>query len=182
VARLLECKEADTISALENRWLLNHIEACELCAELALCADPLFLLTPLSAARDPRAEAYADGAEDTDLAFLKASVGSAVKIESFRRKLARPTTHAWLKIAASVTFAACVGLWYFSAARQDAEVKTSDSTLSSPESPSRLATVAGAEIPWVEEVANPGAKVYQFSPSAPGEPMVVFVVNRNADL
>lgn len=44
------------------------------------------------------------------------------------------------------------------------------------------AVPATASAPLIETVESPGVKVYQFSADAPGQPAVVFVVDRNSDL
>ena len=42
--------------------------------------------------------------------------------------------------------------------------------------------IASETLPAVEEIGGDGSVVYQFPPTAPGEPTVVFVVDRNADI
>ena len=58
----------------------------------------------------------------------------------------------------------------------------------SPEGTSPAAIAAGARavrvetLPAFEDLGAAGAIVYQFPASKPGEPTVVFVVDRNADI
>jgi hypothetical protein len=84
-----------------------------------------------------------------------------------------------LRIAASLLLAASVaGVWY---------VRGRGASLS-PEEAFPAADAAGARtvqvetLPAVENVGSAGAVVYQFPASMPGEPTVVFVVDRNADI
>lgn len=189
VEELLGKRESDEISALQNRWLIKHLDTCAGCGRRAVTEDPLLLLTPLSAGRDPGAAAYSSGRDDADLAFVRSGVDSLVRIDSFRRTLDRPRKFGWVKMAASLLVAVSAAAWFFGSGdrlarlREPAAPGTAGPLAPAPVSgATRLAKAAHPEVPWIENVSDPGAQVYQFSPTAPGEPLVVFVVSRNADL
>lgn len=193
VTGLLRKRESDEISALENRWLKRHLDACGPCGRKALEADPLLLLAPLSAANDPSASAYSSGQDAEDIASIRNAVASVVSVESFRRRIEPPAGHPWMKLAASVMMVAAVGTWFLT---RDGKVGVpggpATSASAGPGTPAAAAPAPAGETlragavetaaPWIENISDPSAQVYQFSPASPGEPVVVFVVNRNVDL
>ena len=108
------------------------------------------------------------------MADVLAATGAA---RARRRFLTRPSP-ALLRAAASLFLAACLaGAWL---------VRGRIAPSGSAEVPSVAAAEPRAVLPdaapAVEALGGDGAVVYEFPASAPGEPTVVFVVDRNADI
>jgi len=168
---LLARREEDRLTAAEERFLRGHLASCEACAAEALRRDPV-LLFARAAAPEPLS---ADARER----FVSGVLAAAATAKAGRR-LQRAHVRPVLRLAASLLLAASVaGVWL---ARDGGD--------GAGEVP-RPELVAAAEegirtppdvVPAVEDLGGDTAVVYQFPSTRPGEPTVVFVVDRNADI
>ena len=168
---LLARREEDRLTAAEEGFLRGHLASCEACAAEALRRDPV-LLFARAAAPEPLS---ADARER----FVDGVLAAAATAKAGRR-LQRAHSRPVLRLAASLLLAASVaGVWL-----------ARDAGDGSAEAP-RPELVAAADegvrtppdvIPAVEDLGGDAAVVYQFPSTRPGEPTVVFVVDRNADI
>ncbi len=170
---LLERREGDRLSASEERLLAGHLAACDACATEALRRDPVLLF-----ARDAARSAPDVLTEEARERFVE-DVLAATTAAKAGRRLSVSRTGVGLRIAASLLLAASVaGVWYV----------RGRGASPSPEGTFPAAVAAGAgtvrveTLPAVENLSAAGSIVYQFPASKPGEPTVVFVVDRNADI
>lgn len=170
---LLARRDGDRLSPSEERLLAGHLVSCDACAAEALGHDPVLLF-----ARDA-----ARGAPDVLSAEARehfvADVLAATTAAKAGRRHSVSRTGIGLRIAASLLLAVSVaGVWY---ARGRGASPFPEGALpvaaAAATSPPRVET-----LPVVEDVRAAGAVVYQFPASRPGEPTVVFVVDRNADI
>lgn len=168
---LLARRADDRLAAGEERLLREHLAACEACAAEALRRDPLLLFV-----RGVAPEPLAEEARERFVAGVLAAAGAA---RAERRLHPARTAHV-LRLAASLLLAASlVGVWFARDGSREAPL--------APEAPVVLArdarpAAAAEALPAVEEIGGDGAVVYQFPATVPGEPTVVFVVDRNADI
>jgi len=169
---LLARRDEDRLAPSEERLLREHLAACGACAAAALRHDPVLLFVR-DAAQGPQVALTAE-ARERFVGDVLAATG-AVRAE---RRLRSSRTGVVLRLAASFLLAASLAGAWFARGR-----------FGTPEAapvPVALATEgrpAPADVlPAVEEVGGDGAVVYQFPATSPGEPTVVFVVDRNADI
>lgn len=173
LADLLRKRDDDRLSLAEERLLSAHLTSCDACAVEALAHDPVLLFARDAARGAPEAPA----AEDRDRFVADVLAATAATKAGRRFTASRPGIG--LRIAASLLLtASLVGGWYargrFAPAGKGGTVPVAAAAAARP---------APAEtLPTVEEVGAVGAVVYQFPASRPGEPTVVFVVDRNADI
>lgn len=165
---LLAARDADRLPAADERLLRRHLDECAGCAARALGADPALLFS-----RDAGPEPLSAGERERFVGDVLAAVAAA---RAARRGSVSPfRSHASLRLAASVLLAVSVaGSWW--AWRHEAPSPAAVPV-------ARAAVPAAAEsVPAVEELSSGGAVVYQFPATEPGEPTVVFVVDRDADI
>jgi anti-sigma factor RsiW len=170
---LLEKRDGDRLSPSEERLLAGHLVSCDACADEALRHDPVLLFVR-DAARSTADVLTAEARER-----FVGDVLAATTAAKAGRRHSVSRTGVGLRIAASLLLAASVaGVWYVRGRGM------------SP-SPERAIPVAEAggqppvqveTLPAVEVLGAAGSVVYQFPASKPGEPTVVFVVDRNADI
>lgn len=168
LGELLRRREEDRLAPSEERLLRGHLAECDTCAAEALRRDPVLLF-----AREGAPGALPADARERFVGDVLASVAAA----KAGRRLRSARAAVGLKIAASLLLAAFVaGVWL---ARDGGEVPQGEGAL-----PVALAPrpQAPEPVPAFEDLGGAGAVVYQFPASAPGEPTVVFVVDRNADI
>ena len=170
---LLEKRDGDRLSPSEERLLAGHLASCDACAAEALRHDPVLLFARVAA------RSASDVLTDEARERFVGDVLAATVATRAGRRLSVSRTGVGLRIAASLLLAASVaGVWY---ARGRDGSPSSKGTFP-------VAEVAGARpvqvemLPAVEDVGAVGAVVYQFPASKPGEPTVVFVIDRNADI
>jgi hypothetical protein len=170
---LLARRDEDRLSASEERLLRGHVASCTACASEALRHDPTLLFSREAAADAP--ELLPAEARERFVGDVLAAVGAA-KAE---RRFGAGHAGTRLKVAASLLLAASlVGVWV---ARDRGVGSPRDAT--PPVALAKEARSAPSEVlPAIEEIGGDGAVVYQFPATAPGEPTVVFVVDRNADI
>ena len=197
VLRLLRLREEDILSPEEEGRLKAHLPACPACREEALRLDPTLLFLPLSLSRScspapARAAAPGVSTGDDEGRRLAAQVRASLDLDRARRRISpRAGLASWgigrvAKIAAAAAFVG-VALVVASSLRTVAPAAGAGGGAGSP-GVSTASLVPGArnegpgEVPPIEAVASPGAKVYQFAPASRYEPTVVFVVDRDADI
>jgi anti-sigma factor RsiW len=170
---LLARREADRLSASEERLLREHLASCDACAAEALRTDPVLLFARDTASSSP--EVLTADERERFVGAVLAATGAA----RAERRIHPGRLGPGLRIAASLLLAASlVGVW-FSRGRTPAP----PGGAAAPVAIARDARPVPAEaIAPLEEVGGAGTVVYQFPPTAPGEPTVVFVVDRNADI
>ena len=170
---LLEKRDGDRLSPSGERLLVGHLVSCDACADEALRHDPV-LLFARDAARNTPDVLTAEGRER-----FVGDVLAATAAPKAGRRLSVSRTGVGLRIAASLLLAASVaGVWFV----------RGRGVSPPPEGTFPVADATGARpvqvdtLPSVENFDAIGAVVYQFPASKPGEPTVVFVVDRNADI
>ena len=170
---LLERRDGDRLSPSEERLLAGHLVSCDACAAEALRRDPVLLFARDAARRT--ADVLTDEARERFVGDVLAATAAA----RTGRRHSVSRTALGLRIAASLLLAASVaGVWYV----------RGRGVSPSPEGTTPATMAAGARsvrvetLPAVEDLGAAGAIVYQFPASKPGEPTVVFVVDRNADI
>lgn len=170
---LLAKRDGDRLSLAEERLLAGHLVSCDACAAEALRHDPV-LLFARDAARSAPDVLTAEGRER-----FVGDVLAATAAAKAGRRHSVSRTGIGLRIAASLLVAASVAAVWYARGRGASP---------SPEGAFPVADAAGEwseqgeTLPAVEDVRATGAVVYQFPASRPGEPTVVFVVDRNADI
>ena len=170
---LLAGRDADRLSAPEERLLREHLVACDACAAEALRRDPVLLFARDAAPAVP--EVLSPDERERFVGAVLAATGAA----RAQRRFQPARLGSGLRIAASLLLAASlVGVW-FSRGRQAAPAAgpAVPVAIAADVRPAPVETLAP-----VEDVGGTGAVVYQFPSTAPGEPTVVFVVDRNADI
>lgn len=167
---LLGLREEDRLSLPEQRLLRGHLASCEACAAEALRRDPVLLF-----ALDAEPEALGADARERFVGDVLASVAAA----KAGRRLRSAQAGAGLRIAASLLLAVAVaGVWFL---RDRGETAPGDGPLPVALAP-RVPAEPAEPVPAFEGLGSAGAVVYQFPSTTPGEPTVVFVVDRNADI
>ena len=203
--RALEARDADTLSASDERRLKAHLLECAECADDGVAFDSTMLFSSLAASNDPEpVEGTRSRTLEIDGQAVVRDVMAAVEIERARKRLRPSRGQAWLKAA---SFALLGGLlaalviakggFRLSRAQDSAVASSTSSSASGPGREGLAATRTstgplgsgfiaerGTPVrrPLIEGLENPGARVYQFASDSPKEPNVVFVVDRNADL
>jgi hypothetical protein len=198
MAALLGERERDTLDAAGQGALNRHLEECGSCRAHAVASDPTLLFALLSVSCDPEGDSSLpagrgerrDGSDRSDrsdrsddererlVAGVLAATAvsrSGSRLERFERK-PRPV----LLRAASIALlgVGIAGLWASRSPRPLPEAAGTGGETSLTSAASRPSEPP----PSIEGVDRPGVQVYQFASTAPGEPTVVFVVDRNADL
>lgn len=171
---LVRARETDDLSRDDQRLLLDHLSGCSECRSTAVSLDPTLFFAPMAG---PAAD-VTDG-EGRKMAADVCAVLEAQRIDRRIRRpgrsiLNRPALKAAALLLLGAGLAGLVSLYPWGG---DAKV------------PARVVAVTNvravpvvASSPFIETVESPGVKVYQFAADAPGQPAVVFVVDRNADL
>lgn len=165
-----------------SRELKAHLASCGSCAADARALDPTLLFVPLSAS-----VASAPPAEDVR------RVSDDILDEVRRRSRLSPPAAArpffsrrFLQVAALVALA--VGLFGAGgvrlARRERAVPPAPVAVAPTPDEGRRDAreTVRPSARPLIQDLKNPGARVYEFAAVSPKEPSVVFIADPHADL
>jgi hypothetical protein len=203
VRSLLARRADDSISAVETRALKAHLLACASCANEAAAEDPTLLFVPLSTSAEGRLSRRGERQREQESASLRADadrvvadVLAAVEVERSRRRLeAVPRLKQRRALLAASVALVGAGLIGFLSLRKSAPVASLSvaehvaTPLEAHAAPASRATGTAAGIspapsarPIIEDLANPGATVYEFASASPQEPTVVFIVDRNADI
>jgi hypothetical protein len=183
--RFVSLRVRDEMDASGEAFLRRHLAACPECFAEAVAADPSLLFVRLSASaeaceRAPHAASrtargHRDEPSGGDLA---ADVLAVIRVRSADRGHRTAATgriaRHWLRAAA--VFLLASGLAAVLVLRRPV-APTPDAGATSLAALSRE-----APRPLIEELASPGARVYEFEASTPQEPAVVFVANPDADL
>ena len=179
---------SEEISPSSERALKAHLASCGVCAAEARALDPTLLFVPLGATF-----AAAPAAEDVR------RVTDDVLAEVWRRsrvvapRATRPFfSRRFLQAAALVVLAAGLfGIGGIRLARQEqapaALVPTPDERQDRQDRQDRPDTREALDVrppvrPLIQDLKNPGARVYQFAALSPKEPNVVFIADPHADL
>lgn len=167
---LLRRREEDRLSLEEQRLLRAHLASCDACAAEAFRHDPVLLF-----AADAEPEAATADARERFVADVLASVAAA----KAGRRLRSARAGVGLRLAASLLLAAAVaGVWL---SRDRGETPSGGEAFPVALAP-RAVPEPAEPVPAFESLGGAGAVVYQFPATTPGEPTVVFVVDRNADI
>jgi len=179
---------SEEISPSSERALKAHLASCGVCAAEARALDPTLLFVPLGATF-----AAAPAAEDVR------RVTDDVLAEVWRRSrvVAPPATRPFfsrrfLQAAALMVLAAGLfGIGGIRLARQEqapaALAPTPDERQDRQDRQDRSDTREALDVrppvrPLIQDLKNPGARVYQFAALSPKEPNVVFIADPHADL
>ncbi len=184
-ARFVSLRANDAMDASGDAYLRRHLAVCPECFAEAVAVDPSLLFIRLSASAEAHempahaasraARGHRDEPSGADLA---ADVLAAIRVratEGGRRTahLGRISRH-WLRAEAVLLLASGLAA-VLVLHRPVAPAPDAGAAL--------LASVSNeAPRPLIEELASPGARVYEFEASTPLEPSVVFVANPDADL
>lgn len=184
IRALVARREDDRITLEEKKELAAHVAGCSSCSALATHLDPSLFFLSLSASLDDSLNdpLHDIAADDFEARSLAASTLAAIG-RSERVRLRAPLRRPMLK-AASVALLAGALLTFLVAKDRSAPVNTASAVSSAivPALPEPVRLETASLRPLIEEVRNPGARVYQFAASSPKDPSVVFVANPNADL
>jgi hypothetical protein len=184
IRALVARREDDRITLEEKKELAAHVAGCSSCSALATHLDPSLFFLPLSASLDDSLNdpLHDIAADDFEARSLAASTLAAIG-RSERVRLRAPLRRPMLK-AASVALLAGALLTFLVVMDRNTPLKTASSVPSPllPALPEPVRAESASARPLIEEVRNPGARVYQFAASSPKDPSVVFVANPNADL
>ena len=175
---------SEEISPPSERALKAHLSSCGVCAAEARAVDPTLLFVPLgaSAAAAPAAE---------DVRRVTDDVLAEVRRRS--RGVAPPATRPFfsrrfLQAAALVVLAAGLfGIGGIRRARQEQARTPAGLAPTADVSQDRLDTREALDVrppvrPLIQDLKNPGARVYEFAAVSPKEPNVVFIADPHADL
>lgn len=177
-------------SLSEETWsglssdLKAHLATCASCAAEARALDPTLLFVPLAASL-----AAAPAAEDvrrvTDDVLAEVRRRSRVVAPSSARPF---FSRRFLQAAALVVLAAGLfGIGGIRLARNERAqapaglAPTPDESQNGPDVRDAL-DVRPASRPLIQDLKNPGARVYEFAAVSPKEPNVVFIADPHADL
>jgi hypothetical protein len=197
--RLVRRRDADGLSAAEQGLLSRHLAGCSACSEEAIRLDPTLLFSALGASaegegREPgragrapsggarrgahRPFAEAGSARETDL--LVAGVLAAVDVERSRRRLGSSRRPMLAAAGLALVGVGLVGL-LVARGRLVKEDPAAPAEAAASARPAERAARFAAR-PLIEDLNNPGARVYEFSGVSPKEPRVVFIANPDADI
>ena len=194
VHALLAKRADDSISAVETRALKAHLLSCTSCAEEAAADDPTLLFIPLSASGEGRLSRRSERQREQESASARADaervvadVLAAVEVERSRRRLeAMPRLkqrRALLAASLALVGAGLLGWISFKKVGPVPSVQVAAHVAPATSAVHAAALPAQAAArPVIEDLANPGATVYEFASASPQEPTVVFIVDRNADI
>ena len=135
-----------------------------------MAKDPTLFFAPLARSFNPESFSASDVRDGKEMA---SDVLAVIESQRLDRRLRPP--RPFLKVAALVLAGA--GLAGILLLRHGGNLPPAVEA-----SAASATSAAAATAPLVEEVTCRDAKIYQFAPEAPGQPSVVFVVDRNADL
>jgi hypothetical protein len=167
--------------------LKAHLVSCSSCAAEARALDPVLLFVPLAAAFSP-------APPEEDARRVAADVLAEVRRRS-RVSSPRAGRHflsrRFLEVAALVALAA--GLFGVGGARlarrepvapaaPAAVASAPDEGRDAPDSPGTREAARRSDRPLIQDLKNPGARVYEFAAVSPKEPSVVFIADPHADL
>ena len=166
-----------------SRELRSHIASCGVCAAEARALDPTLLFVPLGAS-----VAVAPAVEDvrrvTDDVLAEVRRRSRVVAPPARPFFSR----RFLQAAALVVLAAGLfGIGGIRLANRGQAQAPAGLAPTPDESQDRLDTREALDMrplvrPLIQDLKNPGARVYEFAAVSPKEPNVVFIADPHADL
>jgi hypothetical protein len=172
---------SSSLSSLSSE-LKGHVAACGFCAAEARALDPTLLFVPLSAsvASPPPAGDVRRVSEDilAEVRWRSRQAPPAAARPFFSRR--------FLQVAALVALAAgLIGLEGVRLARRERAVPPAPVAVApTPDESPRDAreAVRPSARPLIQDLKNPGARVYEFAAVSPREPSVVFIADPHADL
>jgi hypothetical protein len=189
-AGLLRAREADVLSRDDRRLLQVHLAACGECRSAALSLDPTLLFAPMAG---PSGDTAAGEGRK-----MAADVRAVLEAQRIDQRIRRPRVvlpgsfnmgHPALKAAALLLFGAGLAGLVSLRPWEDGGQAPARVAAMTPGADANARDLhdlhdvrVAAAIPFIDGVESPGAKVYQFAAEVPGQPAVVFVVDRNADL
>jgi len=183
ISRLVSLRERDGLDAAGGALLSRHLASCPSCFAAAVSADPALLFARLAAsveadelaARAAQRPSRASRDEAAEAEILAADVLAAIRVRAaetgVRGRRLPAGLRPWLRAAAVLFLASGLAAVL---------VLSRPAGPAAPPRPEDVATAPAG--PLIEELASPGARVYEFAASKPGEPAVVFVANPDAEL
>jgi hypothetical protein len=178
--RLVRARETDDLSRDDRRLLLDHLSGCGECRSTAVSLDSTLFFAPMAGP--------ATDVTDSEGRKMASDVLAVLEGQRIDRRIRRPRRSILnspvLKVAALLLLGAgLAGLISLHPWGGDAKAPARVATVMEGTAATKVHAVpAAASAPLIETVDSPGVKVYQFSADAPGQPAVVFVVDRNSDL
>jgi len=162
--------------------LKAHLARCASCASDARALDPTLLFVPLGASVASPAAAE-DVRRVTDEVLAEVRRRSRIVVPPARSRF---FSRRFLQAAALVSLAA--GLFGIGGLRlaqrersSSAFAPTPDGRPGAPET-REVVELRPAVRPLIQDLKNPGARVYEFAAVSPKEPSVVFIADPHADL
>lgn len=171
---LVRARETDGLSRDDRRLVLDHLSACGECRSTAFSIDPTLLFAPMA---DPAGDVAAGEGRK-----MAADVRAVLEAQRIDRRVRRPDRPVLKAAALLLLGAGLTGLISLHPWGGDAKVPGRVAAVTAATAMTNIRAVSAASAPLIETVGSPGVKVYQFAADAPGQPAVVFVVDRNADL
>ncbi|MGE5345418.1 MAG: hypothetical protein ACM3JH_05630 [Acidithiobacillales bacterium] len=184
--RLASLRAREELEPSGESVLRTHLATCPGCLAEAVAMDPTLLFVRLSASAEAGESLSHAGVragrthreEPTEGDLLAADVLAAIRVrtteEGSRSARLGGLSRHWLRAAAVVLLAS--GLAAVLVSRRPA------APASERGAPPLAAGSVAPPRPLIEELASPGARVYEFEAATPREPTVVFVANPDADL
>jgi hypothetical protein len=158
--------------------LKAHLATCASCAAEARALDPTLLFVPLGAsvAAAPPAEDVRRVMDDVLAEVRWRSRVAAVPARPF-------LSRRFLQAAALVILAAGLfGIGEIRLARKEQAQQAFAPTPQESQDEREVVDVRPHARPLIEDLKNPGARVYEFAAVSPKEPNVVFIADPHADL
>jgi hypothetical protein len=177
---------SEEVSPSSERALKAHLASCGFCAAEARALDPTLLFVPLAAAVSP-------GPSPDEARRVTADVLAEVKRRSrvAPPPAARPfLSRRLLQVAALVALAAALfAVEGIRLVRQEqlarvavVPVPVPDETRDTLDAFDMLEAARPPVRPLIQDLKNPGARVYEFAAVSLKEPSVVFIADSHADL
>src|SRR5512140_1074745 len=180
--RLVRGRETDDLSRDDRRLLLDHLSLCRECRSTALSLDPTLIFSPMAGSAEvPDGEGRKMASDVLAVLESQRIVG---RLRRPRRSILNsPVLKAAALLLLGAGLAGLISLHPWGGdAKSPVRVAAVTEGTEGTAAASMHAVRVTASAPLIETVESPGAKVYQFAADAPGQPAVVFVVDRNSDL
>jgi hypothetical protein len=184
--RLVARRESDELTPAEAPLLSRHLLSCPACSAESVRRDPTLLFASLSvsASSSPASPASAS-ADDLEARSLATATLAAIGRNERVRLRSSPRRPVLKAASVALLAGALLAFLLGKDVAKDRDASAKKEPAPSPIVPALLQPIraeVSASRPLIEEIRNPGARVYQFAAASPKEPNVVFVANPGADL